>query len=133
MEHRIFKGATRPPMFIGVPLVTLVKDKTLTVCGQLNPEAQVFNLPLFTQRIGGNPSYGLTADYLSMRMARLSKIIGVHCSPHKLRHTAATRWLNSTGQLKTVRTILGHSSDKATLEYNHPDLNDIREALRFLR
>jgi integrase len=44
--------------------LTLVKDKTLTACGQLNPEAQVFNLPLFTQRIGGNPSYGLTADYL---------------------------------------------------------------------
>ncbi len=114
-------------------IVDLLKDKTCLRLGCIDPEGQVFNLPLFTQRHGGNPSRGLTADYLSMRMSRLSKIIGVHCSPHKLRHTAATRWLNKTGQLKTVRNILGHSSDRATLEYNHPDISDIRNALRSLR
>jgi integrase len=108
-----------------------LKMKTHTACGKNDPEAQVFNLSLFTlRRIG---PHGLRADYLSMRLAKLSKIIGVHCSPHKLRHTAATRWLNSTGQLKTVRDILGHSSTKATLEYNHPNINNIRNALNSLK
>lgn len=116
-----------------VDVLKLLCEKTVTASGELKPHAQVFNLPLFTQRQGGKPSNGLTADYLSMRMSRLSKIIGVHCSPHKLRHTAATRWLNETGQLKTVRNILGHSSDKATLEYNHPNINSIRIALKSLR
>lgn len=110
-----------------------IRDYTIVVCGEASLEEQVFNLPLFTKRQGGRPSTGLTADYLSMRMSRLSKIIGVHCSAHKFRHTATTRWLNATGQLKTVRNILGHSSNKATLEYSHPDIDDIRIALKFLK
>jgi integrase len=109
----------------------LVRQKTEGICGKTDPDGQIFNLSLFTLRQCG--SRCLRADYLSMRLAKLSKIIGVHCTPHKLRHTAATRWLNSTGQLKTVRDILGHSSTKATLEYNHPNMNSIRDALNSLK
>lgn len=112
-------------------VLDLVKQKTVAVCGKPDPDGQIFNLSLFTLRQCGSRS--LRADYLSMRLAKLSKIIGVHCTPHKLRHTAATRWLNSTGQLKTVRDILGHSSTKATLEYNHPNMNSIRDALNSLK
>ena len=112
-------------------VLDLLREKTHIACGKVDPEGQIFNLSFFTLRQIG--PLGLRADYISMRLAKLSKIIGVHCSPHKLRHTAATRWLNSTGQLKTVRDILGHSSTKATLEYNHPNINSIRDALNSLK
>lgn len=109
----------------------LVRQEAFNACGEIDPDGQIFNLSLFTLRQCG--SLSLRADYLSMRLSKLSKIIGVHCTPHKLRHTAATRWLNGTGQLKTVRDILGHSSTKATLEYNHPNMNSIRDALNSLK
>ena len=56
-----------------------------------------------------NPQY--FRDYL----ARACKRAGIpHLSPHTLRHTFATRWLQDGGDIYTLSKILGHSSVSVT-------------------
>ncbi|MBK3400393.1 site-specific integrase [Methylobacterium ajmalii] len=48
---------------------------------------------------------------------------------HDLRHTAATRTLRATGNLRLVQKLLNHSSPSITAKYAHADLGDIREGM----
>lgn len=51
-------------------------------------------------------------------MDEAAKRAGIpHVSPHDMRHTFATRWLNSGGDLHTLSLILGHSSIAVTAEF----------------
>lgn len=45
--------------------------------------------------------------------------LATHKSPHKLRHTLATRLLGAGATLKEVQAVLGHSSLATTLGYLH--------------
>lgn len=48
-------------------------------------------------------------------------------NPHVARHTFATRYLRAGGRLETLRTIMGHSSSRTTVDlYAHLDLSDAR-------
>jgi integrase len=48
---------------------------------------------------------------------------------HDLRHTAATRVLRKTGNIKTVQRMLGHSNITTTMRYAHVLVDDVREAM----
>jgi integrase len=48
---------------------------------------------------------------------------------HDLRHTAGTRLLRKTGNLKIVQRLLGHKSIKATARYAHAFTDDLREGM----
>ncbi len=50
---------------------------------------------------------------------------------HDLRHTAATRMVESGIGIDKVSKILGHSSIQMTMRYSHPD-NSLREAVESL-
>lgn len=50
---------------------------------------------------------------------------------HDLRHTAATRMIESGGNIVAVSKILGHSDIKTTMRYTHPE-NSLKEALENL-
>lgn len=50
---------------------------------------------------------------------------------HDLRHTAATRMIESGISIVAVSKILGHSDIKMTMRYAHPD-NSLREAVESL-
>ncbi len=60
-------------------------------------------------------------------LSNRSKEIGIPCSPHRLRHTAATLMLNEVGSISTVSTFLGHTDLKTTSVYARV-LNDTSEA-----
>lgn len=48
---------------------------------------------------------------------------------HDLRHTAATRLLRRTGNLKAVQSLLGHRSIQTTMRYAHFLQDDLRAAM----
>ena len=50
-------------------------------------------------------------------LARMGRSIGIHVSPHRLRHTAATLMLNQSVPLSTIGAVLGHTDARTTLIY----------------
>lgn len=48
---------------------------------------------------------------------------------HDMRHTAATRLLRETGNLRLVQRLLRHENITTTVKYAHTDLDDLREGM----
>lgn len=89
-------------------------------------------------RVGGNHPYvfaklsgsnvGCPLDYDTVRSAfdRYSAKIGLHVTPHVLRHTYGTLLYAETKNLQLVKELLGHSSIRTTADlYLHPTREDI--------
>lgn len=54
-------------------------------------------------------------------------------SPHCCRHTFATLSLSTSGDIRTVQKILGHTNIKTTARYTHPDMNDMQHVVTGLK
>lgn len=73
------------------------------------------------KRISGRSVDRLFQKYL--KQSGLSEKI----TPHKIRHTIATHWLEKGMDLKTIQTLLGHSSLSTTTIYTHVSMKLKRE------
>ncbi|MGE5443772.1 MAG: site-specific integrase, partial [Ignavibacteriales bacterium] len=74
----------------------------------------------------------VTKTAISQRFKALCKKLGIKgIRFHDLRHTAATRMVESGISIDKVSKILGHSSIQMTMRYSHPD-NSLREAVESL-
>lgn len=61
----------------------------------------------------------------------LCKVAGIarHVTPHMLRHTCATQWLEAGMDIRYVQKLLGHQSISTTEIYTHVSDQGLREAL----
>lgn len=72
---------------------------------------------LFLNRFGGR----LTTRSVDRLFVKYLKASGLaaHITPHIIRHTIATHWLENGMDLKTIQLILGHNSLATTTIYTH--------------
>ncbi len=78
---------------------------------------------IFVTRTGTRMSPSAIRSRLA-RWARHSGL-GVHVHPHMLRHSFASHLLQSSGDLRAVQELLGHSSIRSTQVYTHLDFQHL--------
>lgn len=89
---------------------------------------QVFNVTLFYDRYSG---VTMTEEQLSGFFRRLSDELGRRITPHRFRHTLATKLLQGPHpDIKAVQGLLGHIDMRTTLGYVELDLDHLRALLR---
>ena len=118
-----------------IPDLQRLRKRTLEVRREISPGAQVFCLPLFSDRKRAFKRLRMQADSLDNFFQRLRKAMPTdmpRLSAHRIRHTTATILGNSVPNLKVVQEQLGHASIATTYIYVHPDLASMRKALEVL-
>jgi len=86
--------------------------------------------PLFFSRTY-QPLTGRDVQRVVVEAARRAGL-GKRVTPHTLRHTFATRFLQAGGDLATLQTVLGHSNLSTTARYLHPDAGRVQEMVEEL-
>lgn len=76
-----------------------------------------------------NPTRPITTRQIQRIVKQIcGYCLGIHVTPHMLRHTFATKMMHLT-DIRTVQTLLGHASLISTQIYTHPSLSDLRKAI----
>jgi integrase/recombinase XerD len=89
-------------------------------------------LPIRTDKLLVNIVGGtISAPVVRASLRQIAKDAGVsrHVTPHMLRHTCATQWLEDGLDIRYVQKLLGHHSISTTEIYTHVSDQGLREAL----
>ena len=86
----------------------------------------------FFLAISRGGSKRITGSAIEKMVSKYSKGFKVRVTPHKLRHTLATRLYKQTNNLVLTAQQLGHSSTATTTLYTHIDNDETTDALNSL-
>jgi integrase/recombinase XerD len=104
---RAGKGKRDRIIPLSATTITVLHDY-LTVRGT----AQTDHLLIFRQR-------AVKPSLVQARLRRCGAAVGVKVSPHRLRHTLATRLVNAGMDMISIQRLLGHEKLDTTLIYTH--------------
>lgn len=94
-------------------------------------DQQLFNINLFSKTTRCH-SRTMTQDQLSHFFSILSKYLHFTLSPHRFRHTAATRLMKNPDNVYMVQKLLGHKNISVTLTYIQHDVDMLRDCVEML-
>jgi len=116
------KGAKQRVVPLTAPVVRAIRE--YLAC---RPEAE--SNDLFVSRIGGHPINGRVVGRMLSHILRNAVLGQDGITPHRLRHTFATRLIRSGVDVRTVQELLGHADLQTTAKYLHSDTRMNREAV----
>lgn len=88
---------------------------------------QLFNVNRFSSR---HNRAGMDTYQVERFFQALSELTGYRISPHRFRHYLGTTLMSSPGRnIHLTQQILNHTDLRSTMEYVHPDLEEMRKAL----
>jgi integrase len=89
-----------------------------------NNDDQVFNITKFVKSY---KSKNMTEEHISNLFTKWGKKIEVLISPHRFRHSAATKIANNGCNLKSLQDMLNHKDIRTTMIYVESNIDDLRQ------
>jgi len=103
-------------------------DKTNVILTKYIVTAKLIDY-IFIDFITGDILKDYSIESISQRLQKKLDI-KQSITPHKWRHTFATRYTNKNGNMEVLRQILGHSSLKTTQKYLHVNKDALQKEYR---
>lgn len=121
------KGQKDRPVFIGIATAERVTDYLSARLDNLPPLFLSYSRNNITST--GGDYRRLTARSIQRIINKYARLAGItkHVSPHTMRHSFATDLLMNGADIRSVQSMLGHSSITTTQVYTHVTDEHLRE------